>query len=84
MNADYINWFKLDNQIRHVILVQQADDDDPERKKEQPYFESIERAGQITNPYAREKGTSIYVLKNARVDVNEILRKEITERKSRR
>lgn len=81
MNADYINWFKLDKPIKHVILVQQADDDDPHRKKEQPYFESIERVGQITNPYAREKGTSIYVLKNAKVDVNEILRKEIAEKK---
>jgi len=81
MNADYINWFKLDKPIKHVILVQQADDDDPDRKKEQPYFESIERVGQITNPYAREKGTSIYVLKNAKVDVNEILRKEIAEKK---
>lgn len=84
MNADYINWFKLDKPIKHVILVQQADDDDPDRKKEQPYFESIERVGQITNPYAREKGTSIYILKNAKVDVNEILRKEIAEKKSQK
>lgn len=84
MNADYINWFKLDQPIKHVILIQRADDDDPDRKKEQPYFESIERVGQINNPYAREKGTSIYVLKNAKVDVNEILRKEIKERKGRK
>jgi hypothetical protein len=84
MNADYINWFKLDQPIKHVILIQEASDDDPERKKEQPYFESIERVGQITNPYAREKGTSIYVLKNAKVDVNEILRKEIAEKRNRK
>lgn len=84
MNADYINWFRLNREIRHVILVQEADDDDPERNKEKPYFESIERTGQITNPYAREKGTSIYVLKNAKVNINEILKKEIAERKSRK
>lgn len=84
MNADYINWFKLDQPIKHVILIQEASDDDPERKKEQPYFESIERISQITNPYAREKGTSIYVMKNAKVDINEILRKEIAEKKNRK
>jgi len=82
MNADYINWFRLDKEIRNVILVQEASDDDPERNKEKPYFESIERIGKITNPYAREKGTSIYVLKNAKVNINEILRKEIAERTS--
>jgi len=84
MNADYINWFRLDNEIRNVILVQEASDTDPERNKEKPMFETIERVGQITNPYAREKGTSIYVLKNAKADINEILRKEIAERKSRK
>ena len=84
MNADYINWFRLDKEIRNVILVQEASDTDPERNKEKPMFETIERVGQITNPYAREKGTSIYVLKNAKTDINEILRKEIAERKSRK
>jgi hypothetical protein len=84
MNADYINWFRLDKEIRNVILVQETSDDDPERNKEKPYFESIERTGQINNPYAREKGTSIYVLKNAKVSINEILKKEIAERKSRK
>jgi hypothetical protein len=67
-----------------VILIQEASDTDPERNKEKPYFETIERVGEITNPYAREKGTSIYVMKNAKVDINEILRKEIAEKKSRK
>jgi hypothetical protein len=84
MNADYINWFRLDREIRNVILIQEASDTDPERNKEKPYFETIERVGEITNPYAREKGTSIYVMKNAKVDINEILRKEIAEKKSRK
>lgn len=84
MNADYINWFRLDKEIRNVILVQEASDDDPERTKERPMFETVERVGEITNEFAREKGTSIYVLKNAKTDINQILRKEIEERKSRR
>ena len=82
MNADYINWFRLDKEIRNVVLVQEASDDDPERKKERPMFETVERAGEITNEFAREKGTAIYVLKGAKTNINEIIRKEITERKS--
>jgi hypothetical protein len=81
MNADYINWFRLDREIRHVILVQEADDDDPERKKEQPYFQTIKCIGEVANPYAREKGTRIFVLKNANIDVNKVLEKEIAARK---
>jgi hypothetical protein len=84
MNADYINWFRLDKEIRNVILIQEASDDDPDRNKERPLFETVERVGEITNPYAREKGTCIYVLKNAKADINELLRKEITERKNNR
>lgn len=84
MNADYINWFRLDKEIRHVILVKEAGDDDPARTKESPLFETIERVGEITNEFAREKGTSIFVLKNAKTDINQIIRKEIEERKSRR
>ena len=84
MNADYINWFRLDKEIRNVILIQEASDDDPERARERPMFETVEHVGEITNEFAREKGTSIYVLKNAKTDINQIIRKEIAERKSRR
>jgi len=55
MNADYINWFRLDKEIRNVILIQEASDDDPERTRERPMFETIENVGQIANEFAREK-----------------------------
>ncbi|TLV03321.1 ArnT family glycosyltransferase [Dyadobacter luticola] len=79
MNADYINWVPLDEEIKNVILIQNADDDDKDRKKEQPLFQEIHLTGKIETPYARERGTSIYVLLNAKVSINEILKKDIEE-----
>ena len=84
MNADYINWFKLDQEIRNVIRVKEIDDNGKELVVSKPYFDRVERFGEITNEFAREKGTSIYVLRNGKVDINQILRKEIAERKSRK
>lgn len=83
MNADYINWFRLDKEIKHVILVQEASDDDPDRTKEKPLFETIERTGEITNEFARERGTSIFILKNATTNINQIISEEIAERKNK-
>lgn len=79
MNADYINWVPLEEEIKHIILVQNADDDDPDRNKEKPLFQTIRRTGKIETPYARERGTSIYVLLNAKVSINTILKGDIEE-----
>ena len=83
LNADYINWFRLDIPIKHVIRVKEIFDNGQELEKSSPYFESVVRFGEITNPYAREKGTAIYLMKNAKVDVNERLKKEREERMKR-
>ncbi|MCE7064962.1 glycosyltransferase family 39 protein [Dyadobacter sp. CY326] len=77
LNADYINWFPLDEEVKHIILIQSADDDDPERKKEQSLFTKITRTGKIENRYAREFGTSIYTLIDAKVSINNILKEDI-------
>jgi len=69
MNADYINWFPREMTIKHVILIQSSDDDDPERKEERPLCDTVYKSGSITNTNAREFGTSIYVLKNMKMDV---------------
>jgi hypothetical protein len=79
MNADYIGWIPLDEEIKNIILVQNADDDDKERKKEQPLFQKIMMTGKIENPYARERGTSIYMLLDAKVSINKILENDILE-----
>jgi hypothetical protein len=79
VNADYINWFPLEGEIKNVILIQNADDDDPDRKKEKPLFAEIYRAGKIETRYAREYGTTIYTLIGAKVSINEILKGDIEE-----
>jgi hypothetical protein len=84
LNADYINWFRLDKEIRHVIRVKEIFDNGKELIVSHPYFESVSRFDEITNEFAREKGTTIYLLKNSKVNVNEILKKEIDERKNHR
>jgi hypothetical protein len=76
-HADYMDWCNLDTEIRHVILIQNADDDDPERVKEQPMFESVTHVGGIKNKFAREYGTQIYVLKNAKVSINDVLKGDL-------
>lgn len=79
MNADYIGWIPLEEEIKNVILVQNADDDDKERKKEQPLFKKIILTGEIENQYARERGTRIYMLLDAKVSINKILENDIIE-----
>jgi hypothetical protein len=84
MNADYINWYPLDQgDIRNAILIKDRWDKDVNREREKPYFEEIRYIGEISHPYAREKGTRVYLLKNAQISINEILKKEIAERKQK-
>jgi len=82
MSADYINWYPLDKfEIVNVILVQYSDDDDPERKREREFFETVDLIGKITDKNAREFGTSVYLLKGARISINDILKEEIKSKK---
>ncbi|MCX2745570.1 glycosyltransferase family 39 protein [Mangrovivirga sp. M17] len=78
-HADYVYWFPLENEIRHVILVKTEGDEDPERKREREFFDEVYLSGELKNEMAREYETKIWVLKNASVDVNEILKEEIKE-----
>jgi len=69
-----------EGEIVNVILVKGPWDEDPERTRERDLVDSVQQIGEITNPYAREKGTKVYLLKGAKVSVNEILREEIEKR----
>lgn len=84
MNADYINWYPLDEmEIKNVILVKSIYDEDKSREREREFFESVSMVGEISNEFAREKGTRVYLLENAKVSVNDILEEEISKRKNR-
>lgn len=85
MNSDYVDWFPpATKELTNLILVKEVYDDDPERKKEQQLFETVKLLGEIENPYAREKGTRIYLLRNAKVPVMHYFIKDIERVKKRR
>lgn len=82
MNADYINWFPLnDMEIKNVIFVKDSGDTD--RTREMQFFKSVTLAATVTNVYAREQGTNIYLLLEATTSINSILEKEIRDRKQK-
>ena len=83
LNADYINWILLDKPIKNVILVKDIYDSDPQRTKEAALFDSIYFIGKNDDPYSREQGTAIYLLKGAKMNINSLLAQEIGERRKR-
>lgn len=83
-NADYINWFVLNKApLKNVILIKEANDNDPERQKEKAFFKSVSLSGKIESRFAREKGTAIYILKDVQIPLNDFLEKKIEEEKSK-
>lgn len=80
-NADYINWLKLDEKIIDVILVKEADEDDPGRTIEIPLFDTVYLAGKRINKFARENEISIYVLRGAKVNINKRIKEEADRKK---
>jgi len=82
LDADYINWYPLDEMtIKNVILVQGPWDDDPQRKRETPLFNNVSLIGEVKSKFARDKGTKVYLLKGAKVDINILLEEEIHNKK---
>ena len=82
-NADYINWLPFNNKITDAILVKEPDDEDKERNTEKPLFDTVYMAARRINVFAREDTISIYVLRGAKVDINQRLQAE-AEAKRRR
>ena len=81
-NADYINWFQLDQKITDVILVKEPGDEDKDRQEEIPLFDSVYLAGKRINQFAREDEISIYVLRGAKEDVIKRIKNEIVQKKN--
>ena len=79
-NADYINWINLDQPIKNMIIVINANDTN--RAGERPYFEKVYAADSITNPFAREFRARIYVLFHATTSINEIIKADIAKEKN--
>ncbi|MEH0156964.1 glycosyltransferase family 39 protein [Limibacter armeniacum] len=78
-NADYINWFDLSKQYINLIRVKENKEVEMELKETSPYFELSAISGTVTNPYAREYGTTIFSFVGAKVDVRQRISDEIVE-----
>lgn len=76
-SADYVNWFALDNPVHTFIRVKEHEGKKEEFDKTLPYFESGSIADSITNPLAREYGTTIFVFKGPKIDVVKRIKQEI-------
>ena len=76
-NSDYINWFNLNIKYDHLIRIKSVEDNDKETSATGQYFQTGYVAGGISNPYAREYGTTIYVFKNAKIDIRGRIKEEI-------
>ena len=81
-NADYVNWFNLNVYYKNLIRVKTFEENSTEFKETSPFFESAFIAGEITNKYAREYKTAIFVFTNAKININKRLEQEIKEEKN--
>lgn len=79
MNADYLYWFDLEEKVDNLILVWEKDEQITDR--ELGFFQEYHEIGKITNPLAREKGTTVHFLRGAKADINSILKAEVAEEK---
>ncbi|MBD2753963.1 glycosyltransferase family 39 protein [Spirosoma sp. BT704] len=83
-NADYLNWFNLDQPYANLIRVKEAENQRDELNETSPYFRTSLAADSITNPFAREQGTTIFLFTGANVDIRQRIKHEIDEVNSQR
>ncbi|GGN04047.1 hypothetical protein GCM10010967_43660 [Dyadobacter beijingensis] len=76
-NADYINWFDLTKNYKHLIRVKTWGDEGDEMQETGPLFASGFKSDSVTNLFSREWGTAVYVFKDAKADFRGRLEKEI-------
>jgi hypothetical protein len=80
-NADYINWITLDKPIKNIVRVYDAGQAEEDMPKLMSLFQEVRKIGSIENKNAREFGTTILLLKGAKLDVNKVIADDIKEKK---
>jgi hypothetical protein len=83
-NADYIDWFELTKKYENLIRVKEAEEVNVELQETSQFFQNSALAGSITNPYAREFGTGIFIFTGAKIDIRQRINDEIAEKKNYR
>lgn len=82
-NADYINWFDFTRNYKNIIRIKEVTGSATEYDETSRYFQKAYVAGAVTNKYARECGTTIFVFVGAKVNVNKRVQQEIAQWKLR-
>ena len=78
-NADYLNWFDLTQQYTHLVRVQSFQGRDEEFNELSQYFLTSSKEDSITNPYAREYRTIIFLFTYSKIDINQKIKEEMEE-----
>jgi len=78
-NADYINWFQLNKKFVNLIRVKTLESVDTELNETSAFFETAYIAGSISNTYAREYGTTVFVFIKSKVNINKRIELEINQ-----
>ncbi|MCF3111290.1 glycosyltransferase family 39 protein [Niabella sp. CC-SYL272] len=76
-NADYLHWFNLKQPYQHLIRIKEHETPSTELSITGPYFQQSFVGDSVTNSFAREYRTTIFVFKNAWVDINNRLKAEL-------
>ncbi|ANQ51790.1 glycosyltransferase family 39 protein [Flammeovirga sp. MY04] len=82
-DADYVNWYDLDTKYTNLIRVKYSRERDNELKETSPYFEYSALHDSVTNIYAREYGTSIFIFEDAKIDINRRIEEELEKIKNK-
>lgn len=83
-DADYVNWFDLKKHYTNLIRIKNRRERNGELNESSLYFEFSMISDSVTNPYAREFGTTIFIFQNSSVDINQRIEKELRIKKSYR
>jgi len=76
-NADYKYWFDFNEEIKSVISVKAANNEDIANKGDHTLFKKIRLIGKIENKYAREKGACIFLMTEPTTSINVILQERL-------
>ncbi|MXV53287.1 phospholipid carrier-dependent glycosyltransferase [Pedobacter sp. HMF7647] len=73
LNSSFSIWAPDSIQTQHIIYVHEGVDNLND------VYKSAIKIGEVVNPYAREKGTTIYLLSGPTIDINQRYRTELKE-----
>jgi hypothetical protein len=80
-NADYVDWFELDQRYVNLIRVKSGREQHQELRETAPFFEQTTFVRAVTNPYAREFGTVAFLFTGAKININERIQEELIAQK---